>query len=251
MIDQPAFLMGDYSISGWRYYFPVAFLIKASIPFLVLLTISLIRLRQLEKEGKKKVLFLLLPAGIIFLLAVLSRINTGVRYILPIFPFLIVLASSSVFWFRGWKKIFLAGLIFWQILGAIRIYPDYLAYFNEFIGGSSQGYRYLADSNLDWGQDLKRLASFIREKNLVMKINVFGVLGPELYGIDYDWFGPSWLKEDRRRQLSCSPVFGWLAISTNQLQAVYLDDKGCFDWLKKLRPERRIGYSIFVYNYEQ
>ncbi|MDD4938518.1 MAG: hypothetical protein PHX34_05965, partial [Candidatus Shapirobacteria bacterium] len=108
---------------------------------------------------------------------------------------------------------------------------------------------HLVDSNLDWGQDIKALSRFIKDNNIQnIKVNLFGLTQLDSYNVDYQYFGPSWLKEDKNRQLSCQNDYsGWLAISATQLQGVYLDNKECFQWLKNLKPYTKIGYSIFIY----
>jgi len=246
---QPAFLNGQYSTTGWWYYFPEVLLIKTPLPLLIFGIFSLIILvRNRYKKDFADELFLVLPILFVFFPSLLNHINAGIRYILPIFPFFIVFSARGICFLEKKNKLIFILLIIWLLVGTIRISPYYLAYFNELVGGPKNGYLYLADSNIDWGQDVKNLVNFVKKNKIEkIKINLFGVALPETYGLKYEWFGPSWLKEEKEKQLSCEPKEGWIAISVTQLQGVYLENKDCFSWLKNKKPYAQIGYSIFVY----
>jgi len=130
-------------------------------------------------------------------------------------------------------------LSLWYIFSSVSIYPHYLAYFNEFVGGPDNGYKYLVDSNLDWGQDLKGLKKYMDEKGIrKIKLSYFGGAEPEYYGINYQ---PVTTRE------MLKPTPGIYAISATNLQAVFYPNKNYFAWLRKLRPKAKIGYSIFIY----
>jgi hypothetical protein len=111
---------------------------------------------------------MLLLAALIYALASMStRINIGVRHLLPLYPLLIIWVSQIVYWplqqhaLNASKTLLLTGLACWYIFGVISVHPHCLAYFNELAGGSSNGYRYLSDSNVDHGQDIKRLGAYL------------------------------------------------------------------------------------------
>jgi len=139
--------------------------------------------------------------------------------------------------------------MFWYAFGALKIYPHYLAYFNELIGGPKNGRQYVVDSNLDWGQDLKRLAQFV-EKNKINKIYVdyFGGGSVEYYLKEkyQPWHGDY--------QPGELPANSWLAISATFLSGGqgrpapgFESLTGFYNWLKQYEPIEIIGYSIFVY----
>jgi hypothetical protein len=125
------------------------------------------------------------------------------------------------------------------------IHPHYLAYFNEIAGGPGRGYKFLADSNIDWGQDLIGLKEYL-SRNKIDKIYLgyFGRVDPRLYGINFD------LLPDK-------PVRGYCAISASYLAGLpyflYKDLKLHFSppysyrWLSDLKPIDKIGYSIYIY----
>lgn len=218
-----------------------------------------------------------LLAFVIFywLISIISPLNIGLRHLLPTFPFLYILLSLEIKkWWRGeerhfffhWqekikyylfsftkktlKTIFLVLLLFWYLLETFLIAPHFIAYFNELVGGAKNGYRYVVDSNLDWGQDLKRLKEFV-EKNQIEKIKVdyFGGGSPAYYLKEK--FEPYWSAKGEPEPGS------WLAISLTFLQGAQGKPAEGFQrrfedsywWLKDKKPFARVGYSIFVYKF--
>jgi hypothetical protein len=133
----------------------------------------------------------------------------------------------------------------------LRIAPHHLAYFNEFVGGPDQGYRYLSDSNLDWGQDLKGVKAYIDEKEIAtIYLSYFGTASPSYYGIRYQYVPPGYNLEwpQPSDKVPESELRKILAISVFNLQDVYHPDKPLFRWLWRREPVAKIGYSIFVYD---
>jgi hypothetical protein len=137
-------------------------------------------------------------------------------------------------------------LILWIIAIPIFAYPSYTSYFNESIGGSENGYKYVTDSNTDWGQDLNRLATYLNQHPEIDKIRVdyFGGGNPKLVlGEKYiQWWD------------SMRPVeSGWYAISTNSLQGSIYDTKNKnsdnnYAWTQNFKPTAMIGKSILIYH---
>src|SRR5262249_11687693 len=161
-----AYLLCEYSSTGWWYYFLVTFFIKTPIPLLLLILLGFILIKRYG-GGFAAEATLLLPVGFYWLTAMFNHINIGHRHILPIYPFLIVFASKIA---RAWQPprakrlaALMACLLAWNMVETALVYPHFLAYFNEIAGGPANGYRWLTDSNLDWGQDLKGLAAYQRE----------------------------------------------------------------------------------------
>lgn len=178
------FLAGSFSQTGWFYFFPVAFLIKTPLPLLIF---SLGAWFLFKRKVEEK--YLLVPIGVIFLFAILSRLNLGIRYILPLYPFLIVFASQIINWKGRLSKIFTGTiiiLVFWYFWGAARVSPHYLTFFNELVGGPRHGHRYLVDSNLDWGQGLLALKNYQKEQKIEnLQLAYFGTVNPALYDFPY------------------------------------------------------------------
>ena len=146
-----SYLLGMHSMTGWWYYFPVAFLVKTPLATLVSLALAAL---IAWREPKSAPWLLLIPVAIYGLLCLNSRINTGLRHLLPLYPFLFVFAGVCL---ARLRTVQLALLGITLAAETLSVHPHYLAFFNAAAGGPAAGPRYLADSNIDWGQDLHKL----------------------------------------------------------------------------------------------
>jgi hypothetical protein len=174
------------------------------------------------------------------------------RHLLPIILSFVAAgeaAAALVAW-RAPKGAWLAGaLALWYAGGTLLQHPHHLAYFNEIAGGSQNGWRLLVDSNLDWGQDLKRLAEWTRANHVgKLKLSYFGSADPAYYGIDSEAL-PGYTSPHAARITREIEPGDTVAVSATNLQGVYLDpeDRPLMEKLRGLTPVARIGYSIFVY----
>lgn len=247
-----AYLLGQYRSTGWLHYFLVAFILKTPIPSLIFVFMGLYFCRK-----HKGLYFLYIPIIIFFLFASFSKKQIGLRHILPIYPFLYI-AAGTVFNYvrkRYREKLILAPIIFsamcgWLVFSQIKIFPDYLAYFNELGGGSDNGYKYFVDSNLDWGQDLPGLKSFLnKEGNPSLIFSYFGTASRKHYDIKHQELLNSGMGLEKSSYINSVDVEKeYFAISATNLQAVYFRQKDIFRWLKERSPVKKIGYSIFVYD---
>ena len=246
-----AYLMGQFSDQGWWYYFPLALLIKTPIPTLVLASWGLWTLAR--RSSSLEIGFLLWPPVFLVGVFVLGNAkNIGLRYLLGIYPFLFLLIGTVAYTtLRSWRTYLVAVLTLWYGIGTAQIHPHYLAYFNELVGGPEQGYHYLVDSNLDWGQDLKGLKAYMDERGITrIKLSYFGSVDPRLYDLDYEWL-PSFVLPNPGAEPAEIPTTGIIAISVTNLVGVYMDMYGhgtsLFTWLQAHQPIARIGHSIFIY----
>jgi len=237
-----SFLYGEYG-RGWWYYFPLAFVVKMPIPTMLILLLAAILLCRTEKDRWFDIACILLPAGLLFGVFMLNKINIGFRHVLPSLPFLFVF-SGSVVRHRllvnktDVTKIAAFILIIWLAVETAIIYPDFLAYFNQFSGGPENGYNYLMDSNIDWGQDLKGLKQWIKEKNIdKVTLGYFGQDNPYFREINHD-------------KLKCYETTGYLAVSVNILNGFRLEDRTCTEWLRKYEPVDNVGHSMLIYKIE-
>ena len=248
-----AFLAGQYSLKGWWYYFPVAWLIKTPVGLVILFVSGLIVfVMRWRRLGLGSEAFALLPIALYLAPAMYARLNIGLRHILPVYPFVLLVAAAAVKEFIGVK-----GRGGWIALGALaafwlfefgRVYPSNLAFFNQFVGGPRNGSRYLVDSNLDWGQDLKQLKEWMDRKG-VSHINLayFGTADPAYYHIDCTYLpGSPFFAEGSVR---APELPGYVAVSATVLSGVYMNDRGraLYKPLWDTEPAARIGCSINVY----
>ncbi len=244
-----SFLMGEYSLTGWWYYFIVTFFIKTPVP-VIFFMIAAVAYSMREKALFFKSAVVFAPALMIFIFVSMQTVNIGHRYLLSAYPFVFALIgiipgikTKSL----GLARIVIAGFSLWFIYGAFSIHPHELAYFNEFIGGPENGYRYLVDSNVDWGQDLIGLKEYMDKNDIkTVKLAYFGFSDPSYYGIDYEYL-PSYAINEPKNAKSEIQLKGWFAISATMLQGVYMVDRDIYRIFREMEPIEKIGYSIFIY----
>ncbi len=248
-IERAAYLLGEISNNGFLAYFPIAFLVKTPLP-VVLLVLSAAAW-TLSGRNTRDAYFLLIPAVVFFLLAVLSRMNIGLRHILPIYPFLFVWLGgvAGSMWRSGRRlgKCFPVFCLIWLAAGTAATYPNYLAFFNEFATAPKKAIEFLVDSNLDWGQDLKELKKWMNANSIgTIQLAYFGTAEPSYYGIDAVYLPGTTLPSGPTLS-SLSPKTGYVAISATHLVGLYLDDRDTYSEFRNLEPVTIIGNSIWVY----
>ncbi|HEX9940995.1 MAG TPA: glycosyltransferase family 39 protein [Thermoanaerobaculia bacterium] len=149
------YCLGRYSHNGFPYYYAVALLTKGTVGFLALIALALacLALRAPRRSWEVQI-FLLVPVAFYFIyFSLFFKFQIGLRHLLPIFPFLFVFVSQLATLQRRSLRALAWLLAVAHAASSLRVHPHYLAYFNEAVGGPLQGWRYLIDSNLDWGQD--------------------------------------------------------------------------------------------------
>src|ERR1035438_7933183 len=173
-----------------------------------------------------------------------SHINIGIRHILPIYPLLFMWIAAVLFSrqvvirsiFRKAAVVCLALVV----LESVSVFPRYLGFFNLPSGGPRQGFHYLVDSNLDWGQDLKRLKSYLVERGISnVCLRYFGTAPPSYYGIESQPV-PASLEEARRS--GCVVVMSITSLYERQAF------DGRYDWMLKTQPIDTVGDSFRVYD---
>lgn len=264
--DYLNYLNGNFKEGGWWYYFIEGFLIKTPIPFLVFLFWSLAWFRKHRTTFADK-LGLLLPVVFLVISTSLSAHNIGVRYLIPIYPFLAVYSGGLINRILNYElgikdqKKFLQAIIhnskfliliilsIWYVYSAISTYPNYLAYFNEFVGGSDNGYKYMDDSNIEWGQDLKRLKKFIDENP---KTKVVYVWRQGDRALDYYGIGRERNIIDLKENWWAKPK-GAYAVSSHFLVRAKIISRTMkdpsLDWASLYQPAKKIGQSFFIYEF--
>jgi hypothetical protein len=236
-----AFLCGRCSVKGWWWFFPFAFLIKTPIGSLLLFLFSFVALvlwRWVPRHwmGSKSAdsccpkLYdlspLLILGGTYGFACLTSHLNIGLRHMLPIYPVFFVLAGANVFWLLAEVSIFRIALIAFLVgtmTESLSVWPNYLAFFNQFVGRARNGYQYLVDSSLDWGQDLPGLHQWL-EKNVPsppstpVYLSYFGTGDPKFYGINALLL-PGFFDMDSPQTFPLQ--HGVYCISATMLQGVY------------------------------
>jgi hypothetical protein len=225
---------------GWWAFFPVALGLKTPVGFLLLALGGMAMvLWQSRRDRWQRGVTAIFPLAIL-LVCMTSNLNMGVRHALAVYPFAALLAGWAVA--RGldaWPgRARAAGPLLLVCLSAgdtWMSHPDYLAYFNQLAGAHPE--RLLAESDLDWGQDLHRLG--LRLKALGIKnveIAYFGTARLEDAGLPpYRVLGP----RDR--------ASGYIAVSVRNLTIEYAWD-GSYGWLKEMVPVEKVGKSILLFH---
>jgi hypothetical protein len=243
----PSYLRGVWSREGWWYYEAVAFLVKTPEPFLALLLGSAFFLARARLPRRELVSLLAPLAAVALAMTLLNRLNIGLRYLLPVFPFLYLLLGA-LFARPGRVSTAVAALVLAYYAGtALVVHPAHLAYFNPLSGGPSRGHRWLLDSNLDWGQDLYRVPAALEARGIHEPVQLlyFGHVDPRLYGLDAIPLPPG-------------PVDGVVAVSVTYLAGfsypVTAPDGRLVPvapdharWLRERAPAARLG-SIWLYD---
>ena len=246
------YLNGQFSPNGWWYYFLYAFLIKTPVPALIAFIFSVLLYKKLHLDKWDK-MFVFLPMLFFTFITSIKAHDAGIRYLIPAFPFLILYTGGladiiKIKWHSLKSRILVLtviGLASWLVFSSITSFPDYLAYFNELVGGPKNGYKYLDDSNIEWGQDLKRLRDY-QIKNPGTKIAYsWNKLSPEYYGINnlIPLNGANWWGNPK----GLYAVNTFLLIRMQYLSTGRKDPS--LNWLSLYKPVDRIGYSFFVYEF--
>jgi hypothetical protein len=247
--DGVMYLNGELSRSGWYHYFLVLLPLKLPLGLMagVLLACVSGALARAPRGA-----FLLMPPLVFFALASYSRVDLGVRVMLPVLPFLAVLAAgvacSGCCRLAGRALLVVCAL--WAGVSAARSDPFPLAYFNELAGGPRGAIRHVADSNLDWGQGLPQLKQYLDQNGIdAVYLSYFGTDRPEAYGIrfqalpTYGRVGPpggETIPADAPRHV--------LAVSANNLLGIYLNDPQTFAWLRGREPVAVLGGYLYVFD---
>ena len=248
------YLLGRLSVSGSPIYFLVAFLLKTPIPFLLLLAAALLMLRSSPHRHVVTV-WLVFPSALFFGVASLSDLQIGLRHLLPFFPllFLIVGEAGARIWHRkgpGWRLL-LGALALWMVIDTVTAHPHYIAYFNQLIGDPDSGIEYLADSNLDWGQELRHLDSYLTNEGIDgVYLSYFGNADPEAYGVHYlpvHYESSQPRRGDPNLDLR-QEARALLAVSATHIQGVYRPTPEAFAWLASREPEAILGHSLYLYD---
>ncbi|MFN3966222.1 MAG: ArnT family glycosyltransferase [Endomicrobiia bacterium] len=249
-----SFFFGKYSTTGWREYFLALFALKTPVSFLVLLFLSFFFLKKYENSNFS---FLIVPALFFLLVSSFSKIQIGLRHILPVYPLVFIWVGNFVKYilksFKYAGRLFMILVMFFYFFSFSRVHPYHISYFNEIIGGPENGYKYFTDSNIDWGQGLKALGDWLKEiPEKGIYFCYFGTGDPSYYGIKYvpiGFINNLYPQQRQSDKIEFKPEDRILfAISITNLQATYYADKKIFEWLRKLKPIKTLAYSIFVYD---
>ncbi len=215
----PAYLLGRVSHQGFWYYFPVALAVKTTLPLLLLAGFAVWR------GDRSRLAPPLLGAAVVLAVSMAGNINIGIRHVLAVYLFLaIVVSGLAAAALSRRAAVAVAALVAWHAGESALAHPDYLAYFNQFARGRE--HLVLGDSNLDWGQDLARLARYLRE-NGIEEVQLLQT-------------GPAHASKFRLHGRPLTGEPGWIAVSTSHLYGTD-PPSPLLDRLRAMRPRARVG----------
>jgi hypothetical protein len=250
------YFCGEYRLQGWRSYFPVAFLLKTPTAFLLLMVVAAARVRPRSAWE----MISLACLAVLWVLLVRSKVNIGVRYALLtyplVMPFVVRLFEPRALRDRVWGPVSVAAALVFAGASAAS-HPGYLSYFNAIGGGPKQGWLYLADSNIDWGQDFDALAATLKRlgiNDVTIDVSTERRLHePGLVALT----NPSREYQARaetpvnRRLYDAEggylPIYTrYVAVSVSRLLGLY--SRNDMSWLRTRRLVTRVGDSVFLFD---
>jgi hypothetical protein len=270
-----AYFFGEVSNMGSPLYFPLVYLMKESLPMLILIFLAILfglysiakAILARKPRFKEYIItnlheFSALAFILLYVLySVTSPLNIGFRHLMPIIPLIYILTIGALkkyartnYYKQQLKLAFIAFMFVWFALGSLMAYPYYLPYFNEVVG-IDNGWKYVVDSNYDWGQDLKRLDAFVEEHNIDrIAVDYFGAGSPKYYlGEKAEgWYS------SKGNPLESG--IKWAAVSINQIQnstgrtvpGFNRSPEDEYRWLENpTSPDFVVGKSIFVFRLDQ
>jgi 4-amino-4-deoxy-L-arabinose transferase-like glycosyltransferase len=239
-----SYLLGEIRMEGWWYFFPLMLAIKLPLAMLALVAVGLWKRPGRQSNGWPFMIPIAVSLGMLAV-AMAARINIGVRHILPMFPFLAIIAAAGVLWLAGqgrkhsWARWTLAIALLWLCGSSLAVHPDYLPYFNAMAGDHPE--RIVVDSDLDWGQDIKRLGQRLKELNAPSV-----AFTPTItISLASHGFPP------HERSAPDNPAPGWNAVQMTQWKlyrlGLQMNDPTAQTWPDLIKPTERIGKSILLY----
>ncbi len=264
----PSYLGGEWHRRGWWYYYLYAAAIKVPLGMLVLVVWGCLGLfRRRDGRGSAEALLALHAFAIFVFVSSQTGFSHHFRYVLPAFPFLILIACSLAKRFEDLnpiRKLLIAACSMWCVAAGSYSHPHSMSNFNEVVGGSAHGDEHLVDSNIDWGQDLLFLKSWLVAHPGARPIGLayYNILSPKLVGIDFELppRAPTGLfSGDRSYQSLRGPHAGYFAVSVNHLRGAefevpdregrhWLTHRGDFEYFRLFRPIAKAGESIRIYH---
>jgi hypothetical protein len=276
------FFLGQVSNQSFVWYFPVTYLIKTPVAFLFLLATAVVGalvryfrkspaqvLDNLRVFARKHFVRLSMFAFVVIYsyVSITGNLNLGIRHLLPMLPFILVLVSYEVVSLgrkRGaWPVVMLAVLMGWYAASNFLAYPSYLSYFNELIGGPGNADKYVSDSSVDWGQDLLRLQDYVKTNHIEhIAVDYFGGGEPRYYFCDrLHTPDGALIKDSTGYDCTHSPYIEWhaqnglykgyMAVSetylTNDIYWSKQRGDAGYGALRAMTPVAKIGSSIYIY----
>ncbi|MGW6936968.1 phospholipid carrier-dependent glycosyltransferase [Lentzea sp. NPDC054927] len=221
------YLFGEHYEGSHWYYLPAALLVKTPLGALVLWFAGIIAIAKLRTAAP----YVLAPTAVLLAAAMTGSRDLGVRYAIFVPMFLAVAAAAVVATRRRWA---IAAVVV-AAVSSLAAFPYYLPYSNEAFGGPAKTHQHLHDSNVDWGQDLGRLAERLKRYPSERTWLIYKGAGvPEYYGI----------RAEDPRTVPPEQVHGLLVISDS---AIAKADTRLKALIATSTPIDEVGHSITIF----
>ena len=253
----PSYMFGKVYAHGVWFYFPVAFVIKATLTTLIFFPLIIYAIVTGKLRGWREILFLSLPPALYFCISMTSSLNIGVRHILLVFIFVLVLAGGAAWSLiqsdrrRVWP---IAALIILHVVSSLCAFPtSYIPYANELWGGAADIHNYLTDSTTDWGQQLKAVKHYVDERGIkecwfaytaepLIPFQAYGIPCKTLPTMDTIWSG---LKTQTPPVIRGPVFFSHISLTFYESGSKILSPYREF---MELKPTAVIEHGVFVYD---
>jgi hypothetical protein len=255
------YALGQYTVGGWWWYFPFAFLVKTPLASIILMGWGIAAFALGLRQRRAAEAFIVIPLAVYWLVAVRSPLNIGVRHILPVYPLMGILAggidlSATTTGRSLWKKRAVLALLGTTAAGCLWAAPYFLSYFNLPSLLVWQRHEMLVDSNLDWGQDLGRLKKFMEREGIPrVALAYFGNASPRHLGLDHQVLPGFGMYHECEKEWKPAGEYApgdYVAIGATCLVGFVSTNHDFYmRTFGRMKPVATIGHSIFVYRVSQ
>lgn len=238
----------EYSLikCDWRY-FPGTLLVKTPVMTLILSFIGFFLLIFSPRKVIQKAVVVIPPIFYFAFASMVNQINIGVRHILPVYPFLFLMAGATIYQIGCLSLVkvrkFLYAILFIFIFALayrnLSYFPYFIPYFNELIGGPEKGVNYLTDSNLIWGQDGRRLIMFTKNNQIPLIKIASSAINPD----EFDYYQARWLSMSNEDFVRPGP--GWYALD---LLAYNNEQFNSSSWFYRKKPDYKAGSTFYIFH---
>jgi hypothetical protein len=232
-----SFLLGHYSTTGFKLYFPVAMFFKWPLIVLLLSTAGVVVLFWRKLSARRELLWMSIFPAVYLAFAITAHIDIGVRHVLPLYPFLLLYAGCVWEIATGvkWARALFGLLLLAQAVDIARYAPDYLSYFNPLVR-PEQTWQILSDSNTDWGQGMLALRKYQDEHpGRVLHLAYVGEVDPLWYGVQYEKLN----EEDHPS--------GTVIVSSTHLSGQLLKNHYAYRWLLQYPLKAVLDHTFYVF----
>lgn len=225
--ERQVYLFGKFSPTGFWYYYILSYLVKTTLPVLLLLFVALITFFQTKKDLRNEIILVIPILAYLFLFSINQK-QIGIRHVLQVYPFIflfIARLARKQWFFTTLGVVFIATIIALAGIDAVRTFPDYISYANQFIG-LNNGYLYFSDTNVDILQNIDKAITFIKQNPTTKSAMTNADILPEYVSV--------------QQAASCAP-----GLFIADVHAMHSQK---YKWLVCNQPIKRLGRTLFVYN---